>query len=143
MSRKKQDLMNDWKQNIVRIRFEYNRLCSFLEYVEKKEDTVDIRIIFDKIFLTSLDHLYKNGFHYEMAEFKGRREPKGFLIKENTTTELKDAFEIFKQMYKKLYNKKLLYAEFIELLLYIYCKNYIDKKDFNYLEIDWGIKDIQ
>lgn len=142
MSKKKQDPTNEYKQNIVRIRFEYNKLCSFLEYLEKKED-VDIRIIFDKILLTSLDHLYKNGFHYEIAEFKGRREPKGFLVKEKTTTELKDAFEIFKQMYKKLYDKKLLYAEFIELLLYIYCKNYIPPKDYNYLEIDWGIKDIQ
>lgn len=136
-------IINGWQQKTVRISDDYNKICDFLELYYKKKGQ-DPRKVFDEVFNYSLDMLYKEGFHYIIIPYDKRREPKGFLLKEKTKNDLKENFDIYNKLYRKKENKKLLFAEFIELLMFIYCDKKLEKEDYEYINkgINWGINDV-
>lgn len=142
MKEKKYLMINGWIQKTVRITSDYNKLCSLLEFFAK-DNNMDVRKIYNEVVIFSLNKLYKEGFHYRLIPYDGRREPKGFLLEVDTTKQLKDSFEVYKNLYYLKEHKKLLYAEFIELLMFIYCNNHLEADQFKYTKINWGIVDIK
>lgn len=120
--------------------FKY-RLCDLLVFISKSKHE-DAKEVYNKIFLYSLNELYMNGLHYKIIPYEYRREPKGFLIEKTTEDKLHAYFETYKDLYNKYQGMPFTYGEFIELLMFIYCQNNLEKKDFVYLDMnDWGIID--
>lgn len=132
-----------WIQKTVRIKDDYNKLCAFLELYAKGIG-IDSKRIYDEIFRYSIDELLIRGFHYRFVFYPGRREPKGFLIDPQTLDKIEDSFPRYSAISYKLERKKILVAEFYELLLYIYAMNKLEEQHLKYLnetlEIDWGIE---
>lgn len=137
----KQLLSKGWVQKTVRISDDYNKLYTFIE-LYAKENNLNVKTIFNSIFIYSLDHIVNNGFKYTVIPYNKRREPKGFLISNDTYTKMKDYYEVYKLLYLKLNKSKLYYAEFIELLMYVYCINNFDEKFIDYIntKINWHIE---
>lgn len=135
---------NGWKQKLIRIREQYDRLTTFLIYIGRKT-IEDERLIFDDICIKSLDFLYMDGFHYKFLDFDGRREPKGFLLENSTFEKLQENFKLYSSINNQINNDKLTIGQFMELLLYIYCQNFLDGYDKEYINrnTEWGIIDIK
>lgn len=138
---KKMLINNGWKQKTIRITLDYNRLCDFLSFAERKEG-VETKKINDYIFNYSLDYIVKNEDeiykNYKFIKFRGKREPKGFLLRKDTLEKLYSTYSRFKNHYAK---ENIYYSmgEFTELLLYIWCQANLKKEVLDFLNINWGI----
>lgn len=138
MEKKSDFLNNGWIQKTVRIRKDYIKVCSFLDYIKCNLDPNGKYGFFDSLFNYSMDFINQNGFKYKIKRYKGegKRTPKGFLMKETTF----EIIDISYKMYSRFHD--IYVAEYYELLLYIYCKNKLSEKDKELLgQIDWGIEE--
>lgn len=128
---------NGWRSKTVRIKLDYNKLCSFLSY-QFNEDTRN-RVLFDDILNKSLDMiLEKNGIgNIEMKNYHGRRYPKGFLLQKSTIKRIENEYINMKKYFAKK-DINLSVGEFYELLIYIYCMKNLEENIFNMLEVEWG-----
>lgn len=138
---KKMLINNGWKQKTIRIKLDYNRLCDFLIFNEKKEDR-EIRKMHDSIFNYSLDYINdsENYKKYEILRYRGRREPKGFLLEEKTIERLEKEYNKFSENLKLKYNMQITLGEFTEFLIFIWCRRELPKEVFEFLQIDWGFR---
>lgn len=132
-------LEKGWEQVTVRVSENYHKVHSFLNYKYINEKLG--KKIIDNALIYSLDRLVVDGFKYKIIPFKGTREPKGFTLKETTTKKVKYYYNFYSLFYEEKFGKKLFYSEFIELLIYIYCKNYLDDNDKKYLSISWYVEE--
>lgn len=132
----------EYDKIIVRIKNDYGKVCSFLEFYANTLN-INSKEIYDTVFLFSLDKLYNEGLHYEINN-EERREPKGFRVTPDTKKTVYEYYDKYKDLYKLHTKKKLVVADFIQILLYIYCLDLKgdSKKYLEDMNINWGIKNI-
>lgn len=131
-------LKTGWRQRIVRIRESYIDICLYLEFYASKIQ-IDKKKIFDEVFNFSINHISENGFKYNISAYDKKRTPKGFLIDNNTSNDLDKYYDFYREILFKKEYKKLYFAEFVELLIYIYCVNHLEKSELKLLENKFGI----
>jgi hypothetical protein len=136
---KKNLLEEGWKQRIVRVRADYIKLCSFLEFYADRNN-IDRHTFFDGIFRYSLSTIMKSGLVYDIEVYEPRRIPKGFFIAPETDDEFNLVLEMMQSYFSKKLSRKLLVCELTELVLYIYSTKHLSEADLSYLNIDFGIK---
>lgn len=142
---KKMLINNGWTQKTFRIKLDYNRLCNFLlfEEVDLKE-VDDPKKIYDSVFKYSLDYINSSDdfLKYKIIKYPGRREPKGFLLQDETIENIYKTYEVYKSKMKIKYNRFITVGEFIEFLMFFWCQNNIPTDALNYLDhvskIEWG-----
>ena len=128
---------NGWTQKTVRLKTEYHKICDFLLFLCNSDEEVQKRKMFNEIFRFSLDYLLDKKDKIEIEKFKGRREPKGFLLEDKTIETLEKEYKVYKDHFKKE-SLVLSKGEFYELMLYIYCKNNL--KDYEKFFLDSAIE---
>lgn len=137
----KRNVTGNWKQKIIRLREDYIEVCTFLEYYAQK-NKIEKHVFYNNLFKYSLDYLINNGFSYVIEDYESLRKGKGFFLKEDTINYFYETYMFASKYFLKKFRKKLLLAEFTELLIYIYCVNKLSNKEINMLDIDWGIEKI-
>ena len=140
-------MKNGWMQKTIRIKLDYNKLCNFISFEEIDfEDVKNARKVYESIFTFSLDYVASSDdfLKYEIIKYSGRREPKGFLMKNETSDRLYKIYDIYKEKMKKKYNVFITFGEFIEFLMFYYCQNNIPKESLDYInnvwKINWGFR---
>lgn len=136
------DFEDNWIEVRIRIQNKYDILCSFLNYkasIENKET----KVFYNELIEFSLKYIEENGFNFEITKYNGRREPKGFLLKDKTFKYMKDSFSKYEKIYLNNRNRKIVFGDFLEVLLFIYCQNKLDKRDKEFLNYNWGIEEIK
>lgn len=131
-------LKTGWVQKLVRVREEYIDICLYLEFYANKMQ-LDKKKIFDEVFTYSISYLLENGFKYKIEDYPKRRTPKGFLVKEVTLENLNKYYEFYKEVLINKECKRFYFCEFIELLIYIYCMNHLDKNELKLIDSKFGI----
>lgn len=129
---------NGWQQKTFRIRPDYIKVCSLLEFIAEKRN-IERYLFFDDLFNYSIDYIYKNGFLYEFNEYEPKRTNKGFLLRDETLQAFEECHNFIKNIYRTKKYKKLLKAEFVELIIYIFCMNNLKSEELALIDIDWGI----
>lgn len=135
-------MQSGWIQRIVRIRPDYIRLCSFLEFISDKKG-IDKPQFFNEVFLYSLNSITDKGFNYNIEEYKPRRKPKGFLMEQDTSDTIDTTYDFYSKIFQKKYNRILYIADFVELLLYIYAINNLTESELQALDLEWGIEKVE
>lgn len=129
-------------QRIVRIKPDYLAVCSYLDFIAKKNKR-DLCEFYNDLFISSLDYISKNGFKYYIIPYKPRRTPKGLQMLDKTSSSIDDAYKFLSNIYYGNHMKKLYIAEFIELLLYIYVMNNLSEAEIENIGIEFGIKKLE
>lgn len=137
----KKDLLNSgWIKRPIRIKNDYIKVCSYLEFIAKKRE-IDTHVFFNEVFLYSMKSLIEKGLNYSIEEYKPRRIVKGFILNKETSDKLDDLFSAYNKIFSMTCGRKIFFGEFIELMIYIYSMECLRKSDIDVLEtIDWGIK---
>jgi len=136
----KKDLLKvGWKQKIIRLRPDYIKLCTYLEFHAEKLQQ-DRYTFFDNLFKYSIEQIQEKGIIYAIEVYEPLRTGKGFLLSEKVTDEFEDTYKFVSNYYMKKLNKKLLVAEFTELLLYIYVMDRCTEDELRLIDFDFGIK---
>lgn len=128
-----------WKQKIFRLRPDYINICTYLDFHASKTGK-DIYYYYDQLFLFSFDHLSQYGFNYNIENFKPLRTNKGFFLSPSTLNRFFSCYNFYSYHFSDNFERNLLVAEFVELLLYIYI-NYNLTSDENMClqQFEYGI----
>lgn len=129
----------DWKQRVIRIRPDYFKVLTYLEFQADKQG-VERHAYINNVVRFSLDFLVENGIRYEIEEYEPMRKGKGFFLKKETFNLFDERYKLVSNYYLSKYLKKLLVAEFMELIIYIYCINQLTEDELKLIDINWGIK---
>lgn len=138
-----------YKPITIRISKSYNILCDFIIFINKNKERKEKKII-DSVINEGLDILVKNkkcnnSDNIQIMRKYYDREPKGFLIEENTMNRLKRQYEKYKLLYREKHDITINLGIFYEMIIYIWCVNNFTEEDFkyidnNYIKNEWGFK---
>lgn len=126
-------------QRIVRLKDDYLKLCSFLEF-KAQSLSMERAAFYDELFRFSLDYLRENGFTYFIRQYGKVRTAKGISLSVLVSDDLDASYNFFYVFYRKKYKRKLHFGEFVELILYIYAMNKLTDSERNLFDIDYGIE---
>lgn len=127
----KEKLLDDnLVQKSIRIRGDYFKFFKYFEYMAEKNN-IDKNLFLSNVISYSLNHLTENGFNYIIKPYKPRRIPKGLVLLPEVFELLDTSFNYYSNIYRKKHKKRLYVCEYVELLIYIYVREFYKDGDLD------------
>lgn len=115
----------------IRIGADYPKLIEYLRYISKVEQT-DLVVFLNKALDFSLSYLDEYGMTFKCLPYVGSRVACSISLEDDDFVKIDSYFARFKNT-----GDCQFWGEFLELLLYIYCKFHLLDSEMDKLNVKW------